>query len=149
MSSSEDTVVLSHEVGSSRLSLLTRCCNNRKGTAVDEWCNNGGCSNTPHRPTAAHTATDRLVYSTIAFGTQTSILVFYDTIAQIAKQPPPRLPVAACSQSAPEKYLPAFGGFCSFGVAAEPVWTADTLGPFGDPSKWTISSDGRLHIFRR
>eukprot|EP00752_Nemacystus_decipiens_P016488 g14739.t1 len=51
-------------------------------------------------------------------------------------------------ESNPDKYVPAFGGFCSYGVAAEPVWTADTLGPFGDPSKWVILSDGRLHIFR-
>lgn len=68
-----------------------------------------------------------------------------------AQQTLPHLPgyVSARSQSNPEKYVPAFGGFCSFGVAAEPVWTAHTLGPFGDASKWTISLDGRLHVFRR
>lgn len=29
------------------------------------------------------------------------------------------------------------------------MWTDKTLGPFGDPSKWRILSDGRLHVFRR
>ncbi|CAM9169713.1 unnamed protein product [Ectocarpus sp. 8 AP-2014] len=45
------------------------------------------------------------------------------------------------------KYVPAWGGFCSYGIANEPVWTSTTLGPFGNPSKWGIY-DGRLHIFR-
>lgn len=68
----------------------------------------------------------------------------------MTKETPPDLPgYPLAPQSNPDKYVPAFGGFCSFGVAAEPVWTADTLGPFGDPSKWTISLDGRLHVFRR
>ncbi|CAN0022069.1 unnamed protein product, partial [Laminaria digitata] len=49
----------------------------------------------------------------------------------------------------PERYLPAWGGFCSYGVANETVWTGTTLGPFGDPSKWAIFADNRLHIFRR
>ncbi|CAM9998835.1 unnamed protein product [Ectocarpus sp. 6 AP-2014] len=45
------------------------------------------------------------------------------------------------------KYVPAWGGFCSYGIANEPVWTSTTLGPFGNPSKWGIYG-GRLHIFR-
>ncbi|CAM9210341.1 unnamed protein product [Ectocarpus fasciculatus] len=45
------------------------------------------------------------------------------------------------------EYVPAWGGFCSYGVANEPVWTHTTLGPFGNPSKWGIYG-GRLHIFR-
>ncbi|CAN0039334.1 unnamed protein product [Ectocarpus fasciculatus] len=52
-------------------------------------------------------------------------------------------------ESDPLKYIPAWGGFCSYGVAAEKFWTADILGPFGDPSKWLIlPGDGRLHVFR-
>ncbi|CAM9990644.1 unnamed protein product [Ectocarpus sp. 12 AP-2014] len=46
------------------------------------------------------------------------------------------------------KYVPAWGGFCSYGIANESVWTSTTLGPFGNPSKWGIYG-GRLHIFRR
>ncbi|CAN0483288.1 unnamed protein product [Ectocarpus sp. 12 AP-2014] len=45
------------------------------------------------------------------------------------------------------KYVPAWGGFCSYGIANESVWTSTTLGPFGNPSKWGIYG-GRLHIFR-
>lgn len=52
-------------------------------------------------------------------------------------------------QDDPTKYIPAWGGFCSYGIADEGVWTVDTLGPFGDPSVWTISLDGKLHVFRR
>lgn len=44
--------------------------------------------------------------------------------------------------------MPAWGGFCSYGVATESVWTADNLGPFGDPSEWIIYG-GKLYIFRR
>ncbi|CAM9360263.1 unnamed protein product, partial [Hapterophycus canaliculatus] len=51
--------------------------------------------------------------------------------------------------SDPLAYLPAWGGFCSYGVAAEDFWTPDTLGPFSNPSKWIIGSDGKLHVFRR
>lgn len=52
-------------------------------------------------------------------------------------------------QENPEAYLPAFGGFCSFGIAAETVWNRDNLGPFADPSKWKIMPDGTLRVFRR
>ncbi|CAM9696970.1 unnamed protein product [Scytosiphon promiscuus] len=51
----------------------------------------------------------------------------------------------------PVKYLPAWGGFCSYGVANETWWTNTTIGPFGNPAKWEIlgrSGETRLHIFR-
>lgn len=51
-------------------------------------------------------------------------------------------------ESDPERYLPAWGGFCSYGIAKEPVWKTNNLGPFADPSKWKILSDNRLHVFR-
>ncbi|CAN0031532.1 unnamed protein product [Ectocarpus sp. 12 AP-2014] len=52
-------------------------------------------------------------------------------------------------ESDPVKYIPAWGGFCSYGVAAEKFWRSDILGPFGDPSKWLIlPGDGKLHVFR-
>ncbi|CAN0431229.1 unnamed protein product [Pylaiella littoralis] len=47
----------------------------------------------------------------------------------------------------PVKYIPAYGGFCSYGVAAESVWNVDNLGPFSDPSEWKIYG-GKLYIFR-
>ncbi|CAM9400890.1 unnamed protein product, partial [Laminaria digitata] len=49
----------------------------------------------------------------------------------------------------PDKYLPAWGGFCSYGIAKERIWKTSNLGPFADPSKWKILSDDRLHVFRR
>ncbi|CAM9696830.1 unnamed protein product [Scytosiphon promiscuus] len=51
-------------------------------------------------------------------------------------------------ESDPLTYLPAWGGFCSYGVADEDFWTPETLGPFSNPSKWIIGSDGKLHVFR-
>jgi hypothetical protein len=46
----------------------------------------------------------------------------------------------------PEAYLPKWGGFCSWGVPNEEWWTADTIGPAGDPNVWAIVG-GKLHIF--
>ena len=43
-------------------------------------------------------------------------------------------------------YAPQFGGFCSWGIAEESVWTADTLGPDVDPNVWEIR-DGKLYLF--
>lgn len=44
------------------------------------------------------------------------------------------------------RYAPQFGGFCSWGIAAESVWTAATLGPDVDPNVWEIR-DGKLYLF--
>ncbi|CAN0007944.1 unnamed protein product [Ascophyllum nodosum] len=51
-------------------------------------------------------------------------------------------------ENEPLKFIPAWGGFCSYGIANESVWTDTTLGPFSDPTKWEILPDGRLHVFR-
>ena len=46
----------------------------------------------------------------------------------------------------PKKYLPAFGGFCSWGIAEESWWTATTLGPSANPNMWKMIN-GRLYFF--
>lgn len=52
----------------------------------------------------------------------------------------------------PDKYLPQYGGFCAWAVAGETdpsvhPWSADCLGPSGDPAVWEII-DGKLYFFR-
>jgi len=50
------------------------------------------------------------------------------------------------------KYLPAYGGFCAFGVAFETVedggwpWSRNYVGAPGTPDIWRIDDDGRLYI---
>ena len=46
----------------------------------------------------------------------------------------------------PYKYLPKFGGFCSWGIAEESWWTAKTLGPRTNPNVWKVI-DGDLYFF--
>ena len=46
----------------------------------------------------------------------------------------------------PEKYLPAWGGFCAWGISSEDMWTTYNLGPKSDPDSWSII-DGRLFVF--
>jgi hypothetical protein len=46
----------------------------------------------------------------------------------------------------PKKYLPAYGGFCAWGIGEESWWTAETLGPNANPNVWKIL-DGRLYVF--
>ena len=46
----------------------------------------------------------------------------------------------------PAKYVPKFGGFCSYGISDETFWTKSTLGPFSNPNVWRIV-DGRLLVF--
>ncbi|CAM9986848.1 unnamed protein product [Laminaria digitata] len=48
----------------------------------------------------------------------------------------------------PTYYLPAWGGFCAYGIAHEVVWNVNNLGPSADPSYWWISGDGVLYLFR-
>ncbi|CAM9662147.1 unnamed protein product [Scytosiphon promiscuus] len=48
----------------------------------------------------------------------------------------------------PNTYIPAWGGFCSWGISREDFWSKDTLGPDADPNQWLITSDGKLHFFR-
>ncbi|CAN0254548.1 unnamed protein product, partial [Pylaiella littoralis] len=50
-------------------------------------------------------------------------------------------------ESAPATYLPAWGGFCSYGISKESVWNADNLGPASNPDFWLIV-DGQLYLFR-
>lgn len=53
------------------------------------------------------------------------------------------------SQEQPTRYIPAWGGFCSWGISEEDWWTAENLGPQADPNMWLITDDGILHFFRR
>lgn len=48
----------------------------------------------------------------------------------------------------PLAYIPAWGGFCGWGIAREDWWDKDTLGPDADPNLWLISDEGKLHFFR-
>jgi YHS domain-containing protein len=56
----------------------------------------------------------------------------------------------ALFDAAPDHYLPAWGGYCSWGMSAEICpkypWTVGCLGPPGVWSYWTII-DGRLYFF--
>uniref|UniRef100_A0A7S3XL42 Uncharacterized protein n=2 Tax=Heterosigma akashiwo TaxID=2829 RepID=A0A7S3XL42_HETAK len=49
-------------------------------------------------------------------------------------------------ESDPEKYVPAWGGFCAYGVAEETWWTAETMSAGVVPDAWRII-DGRLFFF--
>ena len=46
----------------------------------------------------------------------------------------------------PRYYVPQFGGFCAFGIAKEPEWTRDTLGPPANPDYWKFVGD-ELYLF--
>lgn len=50
----------------------------------------------------------------------------------------------------PEKYMPAYGGFCGWAIAREEQWQAYNLGPGPDLDLWAISEDvdNVLHLFR-
>lgn len=48
----------------------------------------------------------------------------------------------------PDYYVPAFGGFCSYGVAEETVWSASNMGPQSDPEEQWIIYDDRLFMNR-
>ena len=75
-----------------------------------------------------------------------------------APPPPPRAPVPRMrrpaflsvgrSQSNPVRYLPAFGGFCSYGISREIIWNETNLGPASNPDFWLIYED-QLYLFRR
>ncbi|CAN0276965.1 unnamed protein product [Ectocarpus sp. 12 AP-2014] len=54
----------------------------------------------------------------------------------------------ALFEASPLDYIPAWGGFCAFGIAAEDWWTESTLGPPSDPNSWLITDDNVLRIFR-
>lgn len=52
----------------------------------------------------------------------------------------------------PERFVPAVGGFCTYGMANEhSTWPdiAQGYGPPSDPTQWAIMSDGKLHLFLR
>lgn len=46
------------------------------------------------------------------------------------------------------RYLPAWGGFCSYGISHEIIWNQDNLGPSSNPDFWLIVDD-QLYLFRR
>ena len=46
----------------------------------------------------------------------------------------------------PRYYVPQFGGFCAFGIAKEPEWTRETLGPPANPDYWKFVGD-ELYLF--
>ncbi|CAN0450469.1 unnamed protein product [Ectocarpus sp. 12 AP-2014] len=54
----------------------------------------------------------------------------------------------ALFEASPLDYIPAWGGFCSYGIAQEGYWTVSTLGPPSDPNSWLITDDNVLRIFR-
>ncbi|CAM9523032.1 unnamed protein product [Pylaiella littoralis] len=55
----------------------------------------------------------------------------------------------ALFEESPLDYIPAWGGFCSYGIALEDGWNPNDLGPHADPDSWYITDDNVLHIFRR
>lgn len=52
-------------------------------------------------------------------------------------------------QKSPLYFLPAWGGFCSWGISGEDWWTKHNLGPTTDPGCWIITDDDVLHVFHR
>eukprot|EP00640_Fibrocapsa_japonica_P000378 CAMPEP_0113936792 /NCGR_PEP_ID=MMETSP1339-20121228/3588_1 /TAXON_ID=94617 /ORGANISM="Fibrocapsa japonica" /LENGTH=238 /DNA_ID=CAMNT_0000939347 /DNA_START=33 /DNA_END=749 /DNA_ORIENTATION=- /assembly_acc=CAM_ASM_000762 len=50
-------------------------------------------------------------------------------------------------ESNPDMYKPQFGGFCSFGVAYESIWEAETLDAPGNPMLY-LKIEGKLYFFR-
>ena len=46
----------------------------------------------------------------------------------------------------PNSYLPAYGGFCAWGIATEDIWSTANLGPPSDPDVWSIIN-GKLYLF--
>eukprot|EP00752_Nemacystus_decipiens_P017527 g15708.t1 len=48
----------------------------------------------------------------------------------------------------PLTYLPAWGGFCGYGISEEDYWSATELGPPVDINSWAITSYGKLCFFR-
>lgn len=58
-------------------------------------------------------------------------------------------PSCVCSQSDPFRYVPAWGGFCAYGIAHEELWKKFVLGSYyGDPDCWWIK-DGVTYLFKR
>mmetsp|Transcript_25290 Transcript_25290/g.100810 ORF Transcript_25290/g.100810 Transcript_25290/m.100810 type:complete len:244 (-) Transcript_25290:2242-2973(-) len=58
--------------------------------------------------------------------------------------------------AAPETYVPAYGGFCAWGVATEAAWSPDFLGPpivapgSADCERaWVVDDAGRLFLLNR
>ena len=53
-------------------------------------------------------------------------------------------------ESAPDKYAPQYGGFCTWGMSTEfcptSPWSTDCLGPYGNWAHWTIQND-KLYFF--
>ncbi|CAM9730404.1 unnamed protein product [Scytosiphon promiscuus] len=54
----------------------------------------------------------------------------------------------AMFEASPLDYMPAWGGFCAWGISNEPWWNADNLGPDADPNVWLITDDKELYFFR-
>lgn len=53
---------------------------------------------------------------------------------------------ARAFEARPDYYAPAWGGFCSWGIAAEHFWRKDALGPNANRDTWAVVDD-RLHLF--
>jgi len=50
-------------------------------------------------------------------------------------------------ESDPEKYLPAWGGYCAYGVSVEIAQQSELFSVKSDPNQWVILDD-RLFLFR-
>ena len=46
----------------------------------------------------------------------------------------------------PTKFMPQYGGFCSYGISHESQWTSTNLGPNTNPDTWQILH-GKLYMF--
>eukprot|EP00904_Undaria_pinnatifida_P010234 jgi/Undpi1/6340/HiC_scaffold_20.g08823.m1 len=55
--------------------------------------------------------------------------------------------LAVAESNDPAYYIPAWGGFCSYGIAHEVVENVGILGPAADPGHWWIE-DEVLYLFR-
>lgn len=62
---------------------------------------------------------------------------------------PPRAFPFPILQKSPLYFLPAWGGFCGWGISGEDWWTKYNLGPDADPRCWMITEDDVLRVFHR
>lgn len=74
--------------------------------------------------------------------------IHIELLATSLSTPARTTPLGFCSQSDPVRYVPAWGGFCSYGIAHEVEWNENVLGPNADPDYWWIK-DGVLYLFKR
>lgn len=95
----------------------------------------------PHNISCLKLSITALMWVGVAGFTRAPLLYFYLVhILILITSFPPRQDATnlALFEADPTAYLPQYGGFCSWGIAEEEWWTADTLGPNANPDVWEV-----------